>query len=177
MASHQKRNGAFMNDWDGTGTFSAKACKLADPDIAVAHRIPMVLQHQGTCGSCTRKLRRHRGISHNWDMVLNQHPIVQHCERSWLNLTICTRFRGVKQNVVNLPLTWLAGRVHQRSVVTIERSCLAVEVGLVLIGIEHLDLVASLKSPFTSAGEAHSRCSWIAPNSWRVIKPLPCTSM
>ena len=51
----------------------------------------------------------------------------------------------MEHNVVRLPLTGLAGGIYQGCIVAIKRGCLTVEIGFVLMGIEHLDLVASLK--------------------------------
>ena len=62
----------------------------------------MVLQHQWAGGSCARKLRRHRGISQNRNMVLNQHAIVQHRERARLHFTIGSRLGRMEYDVVGL---------------------------------------------------------------------------
>src|SRR5262245_57474968 len=51
----------------------------------------------------------------------------------------------MEDNIVSLPFAGLARRVYQRSIMSVKRSSLAVRIRLVVVGIEHLDLVAALK--------------------------------
>ena len=52
----------------------------SNPNIPIAHRIPVVLQHQGTFRRNTLKLCRGRRRSFHRRMILNQNAIVQHRE-------------------------------------------------------------------------------------------------
>lgn len=77
-------------------------------------------------------------------MILNQHAIMQHGEsRSAGNLACGVKKWAVENNVITLPLAWLATNVDQGFFPAIERACLSIGVGRVFIVIEDLYLVVT----------------------------------
>src|SRR6267143_1339032 len=47
----------------------------------------------------------------------------------------------MEDDVVRLPLAWRPRGIDERGILAVDRACLAVGIGVVLIGIEHLELV------------------------------------
>ena len=84
------------------GNLRIGSVQLADPDVAIAHWIAVVLKEQRPRGSRPRKLGRNRGITLDWNMVLNQHAVMQHRERARLNLALGSRRGRMEHNVVRL---------------------------------------------------------------------------
>src|ERR1039457_6826349 len=78
-------------------------------------------------------------------VVLNQNSIVQHGDGARLqHLPLVIETRGMKDNVIGLPFPGLAGDVDKGRILTVHGAGLTVEVGLVLIGVQDLEFVASL---------------------------------
>ena len=84
------------------GNLRIGSVQLADPDVAVTDRIAVVLEEQRSRGSRPGKLRRNRGVTLDRNMVLNQHPIVQHRERTGLDLALGSRLGRMEHEVVGL---------------------------------------------------------------------------
>src|SRR5215467_8888862 len=76
-------------------------------------------------------------------MVLNQHSVLQHCERTRLYTAVWLLSGRVKDYVIGLPLPWFAASVYEWRVVAIESATLAVGVGFVVVRVEHLNFVAA----------------------------------
>src|SRR5204863_6997465 len=82
------------------------------------------------------------GLAVNLDVVLHQHAVVQYCHTpAPRGLADFVKVRGSEDNVVALPFARLARSVDQRRVLFVDRTGLPVEVGWVLVRIEHLDFV------------------------------------
>ena len=72
------------------------------------------------------------GGPHDFDVVLDQHAILQDGDRCRLQqLAGVIEAWGVIDNVVSLPLARRAARVDQRGVLLVNRAGLAVVIGLV----------------------------------------------
>src|SRR6266404_624318 len=90
--------------------------QLPDPNISVSHRIMMILKTQGLFhGVCNifRGPVRRRG-AFDLGIVLNQNPVLKYRNRARLqNLALYVELRSVVNNIVSLPFTRFAARVHQ----------------------------------------------------------------
>src|SRR5437667_562942 len=76
------------------------------------------------------------------DIVLNQDAIVKDGNPPGLQQKpVRIEARSPEENVVALPLTRWTADVHQRRILTVNRRCLAIRIGVVVIGIKHLDLI------------------------------------
>ena len=87
------------------GNLRIGSVQLADPDVAVTDRIAVVLEEQRSCGSRPGQLRRNRGVTLDRNVVLNQYSIVQHRERTGLNLALGSRLGRMEHNVVGLVIS------------------------------------------------------------------------
>jgi hypothetical protein len=126
----------------------SKLLQFANPDVAVADRVVVVLQRQGKffrTGYIGRALMV-SGRTGGFDVILYEHAIVQNRESRWTQ-----KFSGsiktwaVKNDVVDLPLTRRARGVHKGRELTIDGSRLAIGVGFTLVGVEDLDFVETVK--------------------------------
>jgi hypothetical protein len=82
------------------------------------------------------------GRAVDFRVVLYQDAVVQRSDRGFfLDLAVVAEDRGVVNDVVSLPFAGFAACVDQRRILFINRAGLAVEIGLVVLGIEHLNFV------------------------------------
>ena len=80
------------------------------------------------------------------NVILNEYAIVNDRHVAWRYYgSVLGKARSAKENVVALPLTRLAARVDHRDVLLVDARSLAVRVSAIVIGIEHLNFVPSLK--------------------------------
>ena len=80
------------------------------------------------------------------DVVLDEDAVVEDGERGLSrDLAVLIEERAMIDDVIALPLARLAAGVDQRHGTAVQRPALAVRIGLVLIGIEDLDLVLALE--------------------------------
>src|SRR5206468_10703315 len=78
--------------------------------------------------------------------VLNEDAVMNHGEvRRRYHLAIPIHARSAKENVVALPLTWFATRVHQRDVLLVNARRLSIRESAIVVGVEDLNLIVSLK--------------------------------
>lgn len=104
--------------WVGRDT----SIQFAHPDVAVAHRIAVVLEQQWSRGGSPGELGGHRRIALDRDVVLDQHPIVEHREGTGDHLAVRTRLGRVEDDVVGLVISrqlrkvsgWMTSTWHQR---------------------------------------------------------------
>src|SRR5258706_8976957 len=86
------------------------------------------------------------GAPFEFDVILNQHVVLEKSDRGWLlKLALVVKSWRMVNNIVGLPLAWLARDVDQRRVLFVNRAGLAVVIGLVAVGIEHLHFVAAFQ--------------------------------
>src|SRR5262245_367201 len=94
----------------------------------------------------TRKDRIVSGRAEYFRVVLDQDAVVEDGDRRFLlDTAVVAEDRRVVDDVVGLPFAGFAAGVDQRRVLFVNRAGLAVEVGLVIVRIEHLDFVAPLQ--------------------------------
>ena len=139
--------------FNGNG-ISARCCflELPNPDVAVANWIAVVLENQRAFGCKAGEFGGGGRLALHRNMVLNQDSVMENREGSWEDGFSVGRLLGcVKDDVVGLPFTRLARGVHQGGCVVVEGTRLAVEVGLVVVGVENLDFVAALEVNSTVA--------------------------
>ena len=105
----------------------------------------MVLQHE-------RLLRRMRSVvrdlsvhhrPHRRLVVVDQNAVPKHREIGRLNILLAIEFRRLKDDVVGLPFARFARDVLQRRPLSVNGARLAVGVRRIVIGIEHLNLIAA----------------------------------
>src|SRR5476649_129729 len=78
-------------------------------------------------------------------MVLHEHTVHKYrriCRR--LQRSVRIKYRRHPDDVIALPLARLSNRVDKRNSLLINASCLAVDIGLVVVGIENLQLVSGV---------------------------------
>src|SRR5205807_6482166 len=119
--------------------------KLPEPNITITYRASVILQDQRTLrgdpfeggGGCRSAI--------DWDMVLDQHAIVQNRERAGLRAALGAGFRRVENDVIYLPLSWPPARIDERGGVAIEGGGLAIRISFILEAIQHLNLITAQK--------------------------------
>src|SRR6266446_8964782 len=108
---------------------SLRGFQLADPNVAVAHGIAVVLQAERQFLG-VRFVGRALAVSCRpaWlDVVLHEHAVVQHCYASGAEeLSIFVEARAVKNDVVALPLAGRASSVNKRWILPVHGRGLAV---------------------------------------------------
>src|SRR5258706_1058844 len=118
--------------------------QFTDPNVAVAHGMAVVLQAERQFLG-VRFVGRALAVSCRpaWlDVVLHEHAVVQHCYASGAEeLSIFVEARAVKNDVVALPLAGRASSVNKRWILPVHGRGLAVSVGFVFVGIEHLNFI------------------------------------
>ena len=130
-----------------TSNFAAWfGCQLqaANPDVAVADWVIMILQRERQFFRCgrVRRPRVMRGRSGQLDIVLHQRSIVKNrYARRATQFSAGIESRTVKNNIVSLPLPRRPRRIHQWWILSVDGCGLTVGVGLALVGIEHLNFV------------------------------------
>lgn len=80
------------------------------------------------------------------DVILNEHTIVKnrHGARRH-HCPILGKARSAEKNVVALPLSRFAARVHERDVLLVNATSLAIRISAIVVRIQHLNFVAFLK--------------------------------
>src|ERR1700722_7240348 len=127
----------------------ANPLQLPYPDIAELDGVSaVILQDQ--------RLLERMGFVFGWllagrsfdpDVVLDQNSILQHGDRGFLRqFAILIEPRGVENDIVGLPFTGFTADVNQGSILAVNGAGLAVEVGLVLVGVQNLEFVAPLEN-------------------------------
>src|SRR4029077_15199246 len=118
--------------------------QLANPDVAIAYGMAVILQQQRQPVGVRRVMRAlpvHRPAGDD-RVVLDEHAVVQHGHPRRVAYRAVRREAGpVKDDVVGLPLARRAARVDERRGLPVHRSRLAVGVRVAVIGIEHLHFV------------------------------------
>ena len=80
------------------------------------------------------------------NVIVNEHTIVHDDHVTWCHhLPIVGKAGSAEENVVALPLAWLAARVHQRDVLLVNARRLTVRISSIDIGIQDLNFVPALK--------------------------------
>src|SRR6266699_5157487 len=127
---------------------SLRRFEFANPDIAVVHRMVMILQRQRQFFwlrfiwwpfAVSRRAAQFHVVLHQYAVVKNGFA----CRAE--QLTVFRKTRTVKNDIVSLPLARRARSVHQRRVLAVDRRGLAVRVSLALVGVQDLRLVEPLQ--------------------------------
>ena len=100
------------------------------------------------------------GAAWEFDVVLDQDAVLNDGEgRLSRDFAILVEQRAMVDDVERLPFAGFAAGVHQRHGPAVESAALAVGIGLIVVGIEHLDLELALKEDAavaaTLAGAGH----------------------
>ena len=108
------------------------------------HRLAMMLQREGELRG-VRFIRGHvspDGDPEQFLSVVYEHAIVEHGHigRSEQR-SVRVEFRGFEHDIIGLPFTWRPAGIYQGWLPAVQGGRGAVSVGLVLIGIEHLNFV------------------------------------
>lgn len=122
--------------------------QLSYPDIPVADRISMILQHQRRLGIVFLIIRWSavESCPLDLDVILNEDAIMNDREvRRRHHLAVLIHAWSAKENVIALPLTWFAARVHHRDVLLVNARRLSIRVSAIVVRVEDLNLVVSLK--------------------------------
>src|SRR5476651_2814275 len=91
-------------------------------------------------------------------MVLHEHTIHKYRRiRRRLQRSVRIKYRRHPDDVIALPLARLSNRVDERNPLLINASCLAVDIGLVVVGIENLQLVSAVARSEEHTSELQSR--------------------
>lgn len=147
----------------GVGRVGAQ---FPNPDVAVANRVPMVLQRERQLVLVTPvgfALQPARGTD-QFDVVLHQHPVVQHGQTGGRHDgSFATESWAGEEDIVGLPFPWRPGGVDQGRVLSVGRGRLPVGVGDASVGIQHLDLV-----------EAHQEHPAVSPALARALRRRGC---
>jgi len=86
------------------------------------------------------------GTAFEFNVVLDQDAILEDGERGLSrDLAVLIEERAMIDDVITLPLTRLAAGVGERDGPAVQRGTLAVRIGLVVVGIEDLDLILSVQ--------------------------------
>ena len=87
-----------------------------------------------------------RSGAHDADAVLDQHAVVQHGDVSRAcEFARRVEARAMEDDVVGLPLARPTAGVDEWRVLSVDRGCLSVRVGLTLVGIEHLNFIEAVQ--------------------------------
>src|SRR5688572_30283268 len=124
---------------------STGSTKRAQPDVAEADGIAVVLEDERAFFGDTAEGGGGGGASTDGGMVLHENAVVENGKATGDDFAIGGFFRGAKDDVVGLPFAGLAGGVHERGGVAVKCAGLSVRIGFVLIRVEHLDFVAALE--------------------------------
>src|SRR5467141_1798411 len=125
---------------------SLRGFQLADPDVAKAHGIAVVLQSERQFVGMrfvgrTLAVRCRPG---RFNIVLREHAVVQHRYASGAEqFPVFVETGAVKNDVIGLPLAGRARSVDERWILAVDGRRLAIGVGFVFVGIEHLNFVQS----------------------------------
>src|SRR5438309_4142512 len=118
--------------------------QLADPDVAIAYGMAVILQQQRQpvgmrCVMGALPVHRPAGDDR---VVLDEHAVVQHRHpRRVAHGAVRCEAGPVKNDVVGLPLARRAARIDERGGLSVDGGGLAVGVRVAVIGIEHLNLI------------------------------------
>ena len=108
----------------------------------------MILKHQWLSGIVLLVVRWSAVESRSLDLdvILHEYAIVNDREvRRRHHLAILTHARCAEENVIALPLTRFAARVHKRNVLFVNACRLSIRVSPVVVRVQDLNLVVSLK--------------------------------
>jgi hypothetical protein len=94
----------------------AACSQRANPYIAEAHGVAVVLEVKRALLHETFERRRRGGLGSHRNMVLDEHAVMQHRVRAGLHLAVGELLRGMEDDVVSLPLARFAARIDQRRV-------------------------------------------------------------
>src|SRR5205807_10659544 len=127
-----------------SGFVSFSRFQFADPDVAVAHGMVVVLQRQRQLVGSWFVRRAHMvpGGAGELDVVLHQNAIVKNgFARGARQLSRSVKARAVKNDVVGLPLARGTRSIEQRRILSVGGRGLSVGVGFVLVRVQNLRLV------------------------------------
>jgi hypothetical protein len=116
----------------------------ADPDVAIANGIAVILQLQwgfvwtGNVGGDIAD----GGASVDFGVVLDEHAVVEDgYAGGFEDFAGRVDVGSVENDVVGLPLPRWARSIHERWILAVDGGSLTVGVGFVFVGIEHLNFV------------------------------------
>lgn len=121
--------------------------KFPHPNVPVTHFIRVVLQRDRP--GRVRRVFVQADVGRrafNFPVVLYEHAVVEDGKISGpKHHPVVVEDRSGEDDVVTVPLAHGYGGVNQRRVLLVDRSGLAVGVGIASVGFEYLDLIAFLK--------------------------------
>src|ERR1043165_9471247 len=116
----------------------------ADPDVAEAHRVSVILQFDRASGDCglvgvgevamARRAEVGRVVLHEYAVAKRRD------DRGLCYLSIRAEARCGEDDIIRLPCPRRPRGIYQRRHLAIERASGAVGVGAVVIAVEHLEL-------------------------------------
>ena len=123
---------------------------LANPDVAEADRLARVTVHLQT--DRTIAVRAYLRMTDVLCCTTNSEVVEQYDAvldnrygRRYLVSTVCVEYGSAVDDIVNVPLAGLTHSVCQRNNLLVDATCLTVGVGLVVVAIQHLNLVDALQ--------------------------------
>ena len=120
--------------------------QFADPDIAKADQIAVVLKRQRQLAfvSLVLGFADEYGRATQRDVVVDQHAVVQDGHGCRLpQLPVGRKARRGEHDVVALPLARCPGRIDRRDVLLVDAARLTIRIGDAFVGVEHLHLVSA----------------------------------
>ena len=128
----------------GAGSSLIIALDRADPDVAEPNRVAMILKQDRPLGTM-RPVVGQRTVCHGADqgrVIVYDDTVVEYsCVRGRLERAVCLEAGGREQDVIGLPLSWLARRIDQWWVLSINRRGMAVGIGQVIERVKDLNLI------------------------------------
>src|ERR1051326_5831128 len=96
------------------------------------------------------------GCAFDYDVVLDQDTILEDGDSAWrFNPATDAKPGSVEDNVIRLPFAGFAASVDQWSMLFVNGSSLPMEIGFVIVGIQHLDFVIPLEEDAAVATPLH----------------------
>ncbi len=117
----------------------------ADPDVAVADGVAVVLEDEGCFFGDPVEFGGGGGFSFDGGMVVDEDAVMEDCEGAGGRLAIGVGFGGVEDDIVGLPLAGFEAGVYERGFIAVEGAGLTIVVGGILVGVEDLDFVSALE--------------------------------
>ena len=130
--------------------------QLADPDVAESDGIAVILEGDGLTHIMRSVCRAFMvsGGAGQFTIPLDDYTIEDHRDMCLGNEFVAVKARGDVDDVVGVPFTGFVDRVHHGRILTIDSAGETVGVGLVVVGIQHLDFIAVAAQENTAVAAA-----------------------
>ena len=130
----------------GHARASPLVLQLPDPDVSEQNRVAVVLKGERAC-VVVRFVGRYgmraapACAARKLIVVLDQYTVVEYGEGSSLDHFVVLEDRAVEDYVVCLPLCRFEASVDERRLAAVDRRCMTVGVGYVVIRVKNLDFI------------------------------------